>query len=60
MKTSPEAQRAETFEEQGFKNIFVKVFYEKPNYFSIKMTIEFNNYYFSPKHPHFTLKTLPV
>ena len=36
--------------------MFVKVFYEKPNYFPIKITIEFNNYYFPQKHPHFTLK----
>ena len=29
MKTSLAAQRTETFEEQGFKNIFVKVFFTK-------------------------------
>ena len=60
MKTSLAAQRAKTFEEQGFKNMFVKVFYEKHNYFPIKMTIELNNYHFPQKHPHFTLKTLPI
>ena len=38
MKTSLAAQRTETFEEQGFKNIFVKVFLQKPNYFQTKMT----------------------
>ena len=59
-ETSPAAQRAETFEKQGFKNMFVKVFYKKPNYFPIKITIEFNNYHFHQKHPNFTLKTLPI
>ena len=49
MKTSLAAQMAEMFKEQGFKNMFVKVFYEKPNYFPEKITIKFNNYYF-PKN----------
>ena len=46
VKTSLAAQRAAMFKEQGFKNMFVKVFYEKPNYFPIKMTIKFSNYHF--------------
>ena len=53
MKTSLAAQRAEIFKEQGFKNMSVKVFLQKPNYFPTKMTIKFNNYYFSQKtHPN--------
>ena len=50
MKTSLAAQRTEMFKEQGFKNIFVKVFFlQKPNYFPTKMTIKLNNYHFSQK-----------
>ena len=36
MKTSLAAQRTEMCEEQGFKNIFVKVSLQKPNYFQQK------------------------
>ena len=51
MKTSLAAQRTEMFEEQGFKNIFVKVFSQKPNYFPKKMTVKLNNYHFPQKIP---------
>ena len=50
MKTSPAAQRTEMFVKQGFKNIFVKVFYKNPNYFPIRITIKFNHYHFFPKN----------
>ena len=49
MKTSLAAQRTETFEEQGFKNIFVKVFFTK-TYFPSKITIKLNHYHFSQKN----------
>ena len=59
MKTSLAAQRTETFEEQGFKNIFVKVFLQKPSYFPTKMTIKLNNYHFPQKYPNLPQKNHP-
>ena len=49
-KTSPAAPRNETFVKQGFKNMFVKVFLQKPKYFPTKMTIKFNHYHLFPKN----------
>ena len=52
MKTSLVAQRAETFKEQDFKNMFVKVFLQKPQKkYPTKMTIKLNNYHFPQKIP---------
>ena len=58
-KTSPAVQRTETFVKQGFKNMFVKVFLQKPKYFPTKMTIKFNHYHFSPKIPNLPQKPYP-
>ena len=56
LKTSPAAQRTETFVKQGFKNMLVKVFLQKPNYFPTQMTIKFTHYNFSPKNTLIYLK----
>ena len=49
-KTSPAAQMTETFVKQGFKNMFVKVFLQKPisqQKWQLNLTITI----FSPKIP---------
>ena len=63
MKTSLAAQRAETFKEQGFKNMFVKVFYKNLTISLQKWQLNSTITIFPKipkKHPNFTLKTLPI
>ena len=55
-KTSPAAQRTETFVKQGFKNMFVKVFYKNLTISQQKWQLNLTITIFTQKYPNLPQK----